>query len=287
MQSVDESLEGRITRNFETLTPKQQVLARLILENRYLASFASAAEIGERVEASAATVVRLCQALGYEGLPDLQAALRSELPSYLTAVQRMEQRQAAGGNDGSTAARAFATDIRNLERTAELVAAAPFAQIAETLAGAREVVVVAGGVVGPVAHSFAYSLRVIGLQVRTLLDGDVAQVVGMAHLAREDVVVVMGVWRYIVSSVEALIWARQAGARTIAISDSIVSPLAREADFALAVATEGVAHSLSTTSMVTLANALVADIALRTPERTRSALLRIEKQLLDRRLVQQ
>jgi DNA-binding MurR/RpiR family transcriptional regulator len=62
------ALEGRIAAAFDQLSPKQQTLARLILDNRYFASFASAAEIGEKVEASAATVVRLCQALGYQGV---------------------------------------------------------------------------------------------------------------------------------------------------------------------------------------------------------------------------
>jgi DNA-binding MurR/RpiR family transcriptional regulator len=69
--SAAADLEGRIAAAFDQLSPKQQTLARLILDNRYFASFASAAEIGEKVEASAATVVRLCQALGYPGVAGL------------------------------------------------------------------------------------------------------------------------------------------------------------------------------------------------------------------------
>lgn len=285
MPTADNTLESRIARAFDDLTPKQQVLARLILDNRYMASFASAAEIGELVEASAATVVRLCQALGYQGLPDLQAAIRSELPSYLTAVERMEQRRFATPLDGETPERAFSTDIRNLQRTAESMATAPFRQVVDLLAGAREVVVVAGGITSPPALFLAYSLRVIGLQARAVLDGDVAQVVSTAHVTEDDVVVAIGVWRYITSTVAALAWAKQAGAQTVAISDSIVSPLARQADFALEVATEGAAHSLSITAMISLLNALIADVALRAPERTRLALLRVDKQVQERGLV--
>ena len=280
-----DNLESRIAHHFDDLTPKQQVLARLILDNRYMACFASAAEIGEKVEASAATVVRLCQALGYQGLPDLQTAIRAELPSYLTAMDRLERRHSVMPHDGETPQRAFSADIRNLQRTADALASAPFRQIVDVLATAREIVVIAGGVVTAPAIFLAYSLRVIGLQARTVLDGDVTQVVNLAHIAADDAVVGIGVWRYIASTVDALTWVKQTGARTVAITDSIVSPLARQADFALEVATEGVAHSLSVTAMMSLLNALIADVALADPERTRRALQRVDKQFKERGLL--
>lgn len=285
MLRADDALESRIERLFDALTPKQQVLARLILDNRYMASFASAAEIGDQVEASAATVVRFCQALGYQGLPDLQAAIRSELPSYLTAVERMERRRAVASADGETPERTFSTDIRNLQRTADAVNAAAFRQTVDLLAAAREIVVVAGGITAAPALYLAYSLRVIGLQARAVLEGEVVQVVNTAHIVADDVVVAIGVWRYIASTVEALVWAKQAGARTVAISDSIVSPLARQADVALEAATEGAAHSLSITAMMSLINALGTDVALRAPERSRDALLRIDRRLQERGLI--
>lgn len=285
MATVGDNLESRIAQHFDDLTPKQQVLARLILDNRYMASFASAAEIGEKVEASAATVVRLCQALGYQGLPDLQAAIRAELPTYLTAVERLEQRHAATPRDGATPERAFGTDIGNLERTVGTLGAAPLRQAVDALAAAREIVVIGGGVVAAPAMFLAYSLRVIGLESRAVLDGDVAQVVNTAHVGAGDAVVAFGVWRYIVSTVEAMIWVKQSGARTIAVTDSILSPLARQADLALEVATEGIAHSVSVTAMMALVNALIAEIALRNPERTRAALLRLDEQFKERGLV--
>jgi DNA-binding MurR/RpiR family transcriptional regulator len=280
-----DKLERRIATHFDALTPKQQVLARLILDNRYMASFASAAEIGEKVQASAATVVRFCQTLGYQGLPDLQAAIRAELPSYVTAVERLERRNAVASADGDVLQRAFSIDIRNLERTAEVLASAPYRQAVDALAGAREVMVLAGGLVTAPAVFLAYSLRVIGMQARAVLEGDVAQVVDLARVGTEDVVVAIGIWRYIASTVNALTWVKQTGARTIAITDSIVSPLARQADIALETATEGVAHSQSVTAMMTLLNALIADVALQDPERTRLALLRVDKQFKEQGLV--
>ena len=285
MTTTSDTLEGRIAQHFDELTPKQQILARLILDNRYITSVASAAEIGEKVQTSAATVVRLCQALGYQGLPDLQAAIRSEMPTYLTAVERLEKRFAFSPPDGQLLERAFHADVRNIERTADGISPEQYRQIVETLAGAREIIVIAGGVVTGAAVFLAHSLRVIGLPARAVLDGDVEQVVNTAHIRADDVVVGIGVWRYISSTVQALQWARKTGARIVVISDSIVSPLARQADMALEVATAGVAHSMSVTALMSLLNALIADIALRNPERSRQALLLVDRQFKERGLV--
>lgn len=285
MTAAADNLESRIARHFDELTPKQQVLARLIVDNLYMASFASAAEIGEKVEASAATVVRLCQSLGYQGLPDLQAAIRRELPNHLTAVERLTKRYTVEPLDGETPQLTFATDIRNIQRTADSVAEDAFRAAVDLLAQAREIVVIAGGIVTAPAMFLTYSLQVIGLQARAVFDGDVAQAVQTAHMTPADVVVGVGVWRYIASTVDALAWVKQTGVRVIAVTDSIVSPLARQADVALAVATEGVAHSLSVTAMMSLINALIADVALRDPERTRLALLRVDQQFRERGLL--
>jgi DNA-binding MurR/RpiR family transcriptional regulator len=279
------TLEGRIVASFATLSPKQRAIARLILDNRYFASFASAAEIGEKVDASAATVVRLCQELGYEGLPDLQQAIRVELPSYLTAVERLEQRLTAAPNQHELSQRVFAADIANLQRTGNALSNATFDGAAGAIAEARRVLIVASGVTAAAAHFLAYSLQVINCAARAISDGDIVLAVNLAHLTPDDVVVGIGLWRYVRSTVEALERAKAQGARTIAITDSLVSPLARQADFAFEVSAEGVAHSLSITAIVSLMNALVAGVSLHDPARSTASLRRVDAQFHARDLL--
>lgn len=278
-------LERRIAEHFDALSAKQQALARLILDNRYYASFASAAELGAKVDASAATVVRLCQALGYEGLPDLQEAIRVDLPSYLTAVERLEQRLTLMPESENLPQRVFAIDVQNVQRTASSLAAAPFETVVRQIAVARETVVVATGVAAAAAQFLAYSLQVIGLRARSVLDGDVTQAVNVAHLSPDDVLVAIGVWRYVRSTVDAVDFARTQGATTVAITDSIVSPLARSAEHAFEVATEGAMHSLSMTGTMSLINALIAGVSMANPARTSQALQRVDRQFIARNLL--
>lgn len=284
--SVASDLESRLIGSFDRLSPKQQAIARLIANNRYYASFASAGEIGEKVGASAATVVRLCQELGYEGLPDLQQAIRDELPTYVTAVERLERRLASLSEDNdSIPQRAFATDMLNVQRTLDGLTKEGFEEAVRALCAAHQILVIGAGVAGAMARFLAYSLRVLGYEAQAASDDDISLAVSLAHLGAGDVAVGIGVWRYVRSTVEALRHARARGALTIALTDSIVSPLARQADCAFEVATDGVAHSLSMTALVTLMNALIAGVSLADPARTTASLRRVDGEFQARQLL--
>ena len=91
--------------------------------------------------------------------------------------------------------------------------------------------------------------------------------------------------RYVRSTVDALHQARERGAPIVAITDSVVSPLAREANIAFEVATDGAVHSLSVTAMMALLNALIAAVSLRQAEQTGEALRRVERAFTDRNLL--
>lgn len=287
MQAVSD-LESRITSTFDSLSPKQRAAARFILDNRYLASFASASEIGEEIGTSAATVVRLCQALGYDGLPALQEAIRHELlgdSRYFTAVERLQRRLSTSMEDGLLPERVFQTDIVNLQRTADMLSSTIFDEAVGALAAAREVLVIGSGATAAAARFLAHSLQVIGLNARPLLDDDIMLSVNLAHVNAEHIVVGISIWRYARSTVEALQQAKARGAATIAITDSLVSPLARQADFAFEVATIGVAHNLSLTALMALLNALIAGVSLRDTSRTAASLMQVDQEFYARNLL--
>ena len=137
----------------------------------------------------------------------------------------------------------------------------------------------------PAAHFLAYSLRVINCSAQAISDGDIVLAVNLAHLTPQDVVVGIGLWRYVRSTVDALARAKAHGAGVIAITDSLVSPLARQADFAFEVTSEGVAHSLSIAAIVSLMNALVAGVSLHDPAHSTAALRRVDAEFHARDLL--
>ena len=75
------------------------------------------------------------------------------------------------------------------------------------------------------------------------------------------------------------------GVSVIAITDSIVSPLARLADYAFEVVTSGISHSLSATAIMSLLNVFIAALSYKIPEQTMRSLRRVDSAYRDNDLL--
>ncbi|GAB4543858.1 MAG: MurR/RpiR family transcriptional regulator [Anaerolineae bacterium] len=270
------SLEERIANSLDSFSPKQKQLARFVLDNKYLVSFASASQVGRRVDASAATVVRFAQSLGYAGFSELRAAIRKELPTYLTAVERIERRLATPPSPHDIPQQVFHTDITNIERTANSLDVRQFEDALNAIIQAGRVLVVGCGLSAAPVWFLAHSLKVIGFNVGMDVDGGLALATEIAQLRPATLLIAIDFWRYVRTTVEAARAARHRGAQVIAITDNLMSPLARAADYAFEVATDGTGHSLSPTAVIALLNVFIAALSYRVPEQVMDALRRVD-----------
>lgn len=268
-------LEQRITSAFAELSHAHRQLARHILDNSLFVAFASTAELGEKAGVSAATVVRFCQTLGYAGYPELQAAARTLLPTYVHKAHQMEQGRGIISKR-EVARRVFELDTQNLNRTSESLNLERFQTAVTTLGKASDVLVVAGGLSASPALYLTHSLQVMGFDACAVLNGGIPLALELTHLKPTSVLVGISVWRYVTETVQAMEYAQSIGATRIAITDSIVSPLAQRADYAFLVVTDGVSHALSLTSALSLINAFIAALSFARPTKTARALRAVD-----------
>lgn len=268
-------LQTQLTERFEQLTPKQKRLAQFLIDNLYVAAFESTNDLAARLGVSAATVVRFSQALGYAGYPEMQAAVRAGLPKTLTAAERGERALVAGGV-AAQVRRVFDADISAVTRARASVDPAQLETISLALAEASRILILGPGVCSGVATHLDHGLRLIGLPSMLVAAGGTPLAVSLANLDEKSVVIGFGVWRYVKSVVNALFFARQAGARCFAITDSPVSPLAQHAESALIVPTEGVGHTLSMAGMMAITNAIQVMIAHLRPQQTLRSLRHVD-----------
>lgn len=269
-------LQKRIAAHFPQLSSKQKQVARFILDNEYFVAFASVNTVGQKTGTSAATVVRFCQAIGYEGYVDLQAAIREQLPRYPTYVQKVESGLATATPTDEMLKRVFATDTSNIARTADLINAAVFDEAVAEMCRASGILVVGGGLCAPPALFLAHSLRMMGFPARVVTTGGVPLALELSDLKPTDLLIGISFWRYLRGTVEAMYKAKEIGAPRIAITDNALSPLARLADYSFLVAAEGVAHNLSPVAPMSLINAFIAALALRAPDQVLKALQRVD-----------
>ena len=270
------SLEERIAGALDTLSPTHKRMARFILDNRYFTSFASAHQVGEKNDSSAATVVRFAQALGYEGYSELQESLRNELPSYMTAANKIQERLSSENPSPTAPPQVFYNDIQNIERTAGNFSEENFRAALDAIVQARRIVVIGAGLSSAASHFLAHSLKVMGFEAQSIQGEGLQAALDLSHLRSEDLVIAIDLWRYVRMTVNAVMWAKDQGIPTIAITDSIVSPLAQMADHAFEISAEGVAHSLSLTGLISLLNVFIAALADRVPLQVVESLERVD-----------
>jgi DNA-binding MurR/RpiR family transcriptional regulator len=270
-------LENRILNILEQLTQKQRRLARFILDHQIYIAFASAQEIGREADVDAATVVRFSRRLGYGGFADLREAVRTSMPAFLTATEKVSRTLAVRSRKREIIDLIFSQDVENIGATANANSPEVLAETIRVLNKANEVYILGSGLSAPVASAFAHQLALIGVRSRALLGPFVQSAVEIAGVSGKDVVVGIGLWRYVQDTVALLAAGVSSGATTIAITDTRMSPLARNATIVLLASTQTPEIPHSVTSLMTLCNALSSGLALTNPSRTLRRLQRIDE----------
>jgi len=267
----------RITAAFAELPPKQRRLARFFLDNEDVVAFASANDIGERTETSAATVVRFCQALGYEGYTDLQSAIRAQFPQYRTFVQKLAERIASDSFTENLPGQIIRANTNNIQQTLSRVSDTDLAEAVAAIVRARKIRIFGSGLSAAAAVSAEHALTVLGFSARAYIDGGgVAQMMEISRLTDQDLVIVISVWRYLRDTVEVAEAARAAGAVCLALTDSLVAPVATLADHVFIADIEGALHSRSLAGIVSLINLISTAIVVERPRESMDALQRID-----------
>ena len=272
---IEMTLEERIKASLPKSTRSDRKIARFMLDNGLYVAFASATQVGARNGVSAATVVRFCQSLGYKGYPEVQASVRAGLPTYLRKVEQLEK-QIATLDPSQTTERVFHLDEQNLKRTLAMLNGKRFSSAISTICKASDILVVGRGISAAPSLYLGHSLRMMGFEARSVLNGGVPLAIELVTLKPTSLVIGIAVFRYVAETVQAMERAMEIGAKRIAITDSIVSPLAQRANFSFQVATDGAAHALSLTSMMALINAFIAALSQQRPTQTARALKQVD-----------
>jgi DNA-binding MurR/RpiR family transcriptional regulator len=262
--------------NFPNLPPKQRRLARYFIDHEDVVAFASTGQIAEQTRTSAATVVRFCRALGYEGYPDLQAAVRSQLPQYRTAVQKLAERITRSDLTEHLPAQIAQANVNNIQKTLSQLSDSELTKIVTAIIRARTVRIFGSGLSAAAAIYAEYALSMLGFAARACTDGEVSQLMEVSRLTDQDLVIVISVWRYLRSTVEAAEAARAAGATCIALTDSPVAPVTTSADHVLITDIEGALHSRSLSGVLSLIDLISAAIVVERPQESMESLQRID-----------
>jgi len=253
--------------NISAMMPKfskgQKLIARYIVAHYDKAAFMTAARLGQAVNVSESTVVRFASQLGFDGYPSLQKCLQELIRNRLTNVQRMEITGEQLG-DGDVLERVLTMDINKIRRTLEETSRQEFAQSVDALIAARTIYIVGIRSSSSLASFLYFYFNHIFDNVKLINATTTSDV--FEHLVKlkdDDVFIGISFPRYSNRTVAAIKFARSKGAKTIAITDSSVSPIAKYADFRLFARSDMASFVDSLVAPLSLINALIVAVGIR------------------------
>jgi DNA-binding MurR/RpiR family transcriptional regulator len=264
-----ESLRAAITSRYEELSPRLKQVASFVLDNPNDIALETLAVNAKRCDVQPSTIVRFAKVFGYSGASEMQRLFRDEIltaapsPSYSERIRQFNERsdsvdrmlpynvmqEFAESNIIALEHLRDAVRKEDLDRSIDLI------QSAHTiyLAGVRRSF--------PVAAYLAYSLSHVEKRA-FLLDG----VAGMTSeqswmLGADDLLIAVSFKPYASETLAVVETAAANGVPMIAISDSRLSPIAKNADVCFEIKDAEVRQFRSLTASMCLAQTLVISYA--------------------------
>ena len=250
-----------IQENMSTFSKGQKRIANYILESYDKAAFMTASRLGKTVSVSESTVVRFAAELGYDGYPSMQRSLQKMIRNRLTSVQRIEVSNDRIG-DQDLLSSVLQSDIEKIRLTLEEVDRQSFDRAVDAIVSARKIYIMGVRSSASLATFLSFYFNLIFDNVISVAANTASEVFEtMLRVGAEDVVIGVSFPRYSSRTVQAMNFARDRGATTIAITDSEASPLAPISNYPLKARSEMASFVDSLVAPLSLVNALLVAVS--------------------------
>jgi len=270
-----EDLYDLLRDHYDKLPAKQRQVADVILSSPRASSYSTVAELAVAAGVTNATVVRLCQSLGFTGYSQLRGRLRG--PRTLEHLWPLDLLGRAESLAGEGLARAsLRQDVTNLEQLFAPEFEAALTTVVAAIAAARRVLVISAGSHAATGLVLTHNLNFMGRPAELENRGGSYLGQALSVLTPADLVVTVVFWHVQREVHDAVQWCREQGIPTLAITDSPLSPPARVATHVLVVPAEGASFFRSQTAAVAAINALLAQLTTVDRDHTLAAMGRAQ-----------
>jgi len=274
--NTKQDLMRTIQLKFPRLSKGQKLIAEYILKHYDKAAFMTAAKLGVSVGVSESTVVRFANELGFSGYPKLQKSLQELIKNKLTTVQRIELSNDLVSEETALKG-VLKSDMENIRATLEKINHKTFEEVVNSIFSARKIYIIGlrsasalSEFLGFYLHLILDNVNVVGYGVSDIFE----QII---NVSEDDLVIGIGFPRYAARTIESLSYAKSRGAKVVAITDSLLSPLAARADHTLIAQSNMASFVDSLVAPLSVINALIVSVGLREKEKISSTFSNLEK----------
>ncbi len=254
----------------------QKLIAHFITEHYDKAAFMTASKLGTTVGVSESTVVRFATELGYDGYPKMQKAMQEMIRDKLTSLQRIEVTKSRFGNS-DILSNVLNQDIDKIRRTMEETSKEDFQQAVKAVSRAKTIYIFAVRSSAALASFLGYYYSLIFENVKVISNyGETEIYEKLFRIGADDVIIGISFPRYSNAAVKAMTFARRRGAKVIAITDSMTSPLCSLSDYVLIAKSDMASVVDSLVAPLSMINALIVATVVELDKEVEQTFARLE-----------
>ena len=273
---MEKDILSAISRDSAGFSKGQRQIAKFILENYDKAAFMTAGKLGKAVGVSESTVVRFAAALGYDGYPGMRRALQDMIRNRLTSVQRIEVSKGMI-DDQNVLGDVLASDMEKIQATLDTTDRDEFDRAVDAILNAKNIYIVGMRSASALASFMGFYLNLIVENVRLVGDMATSEIYEQILRIREDDLFIgISYPRYSRRTFNAMKFAKSEGARVIGITDGTASPFVGIADINLFAKSDMVSFLDSLVAPLSLINALIVAVGVRSSESLSETFKRLE-----------
>lgn len=263
-----ENVLKQIEQSYSSFSKSQKKIADYIINQYDKAAYITAAKLGKEVDVSESTVVRFAVALGYDGFPELQAALREIIKTKLTSLQRFEILSEKMDNE-DVLSKIMSGDISKLKTTMENLSKEDFAGSVEAVLKAKTIYILGVRSASSLASFMGFYFNLLFENVKIVQTTSISEVFEqILRVGSDDVVIGISFPRYSRRTVKALEYAKSRGAAVVAITDTAKSPIVPFSNFKLYAKNDTASFVDSLVAPMSIINALIVALGMRKKEET-------------------
>jgi DNA-binding MurR/RpiR family transcriptional regulator len=274
---MNSDLIKAIREKLPNLSKSHKIIAKYVIEHPDSAAYLTATKLGAVSGVSEPTVVRFAIEMGFKGYPEMQKALKEQMRTSMTSVQRVAAADSII-SDGDVLSKIMNSDAEKIKMTLSEVKREDFDRAVKMITEAKNVYIMGIRSASMLASFFAYHLNII-LNNVTILDmtsaGEMLE--RLMWITEDDVFIGISFPRYSKRTRNAVEFARKRGANILALTDSIASPIAEKADCTLIAKSDMASFVDSLVAPLSIINAITVAVSMNKKEQLSGHLNELEK----------
>jgi DNA-binding MurR/RpiR family transcriptional regulator len=258
MDSMIDLIESKLP----LMSKGHKAIASYILSDYDKAAYMTAAKLGEETGVSESTVVRFTMELGFDGYPHFQSALKEELKSKLTSVQRLNYTERF--SDDSDAIRDIMNaDMDNLKDTIASLDDKAMSEAVNMILGARKIYIMGLRSSSPLSSFMHFYMTLLFDDVIHIHSNSTNEVFEqIMPITDKDVMIGISFPRYSQRTIKSMEYAKVRGAKTIVITDKDDTAMTENADVKLFAKSSMASFVDSLAAPLSLINALLVTLGM-------------------------